>query len=292
MAKRPKFIIIGAMKAATSTLQEQLAAQPGIFMTRPKEPNFFSDDAQFAKGIDWYEGLFSGARDGDLMGEASTHYTKLPTYPNTVARMKCHLPDVRLVYVMRHPIDRLISHYIHEWSTGKIRCGIAEAVERYPELVRYGQYAWQLAPYLEAYGREAVLPVFFERLVHAPQQELIRICRFIGYQGTPVWKMDVKPSNRSSERIRKFPLYELVVESKLATALRRSLVPRRVRDGIKGRLAMRERPTLAGQQRRKLERVFDAELEQLGEWLQVDLNCGNFKSVTGREVLERVRAHG
>ena len=135
MGRLPDFIIIGAMKSATSTLQEQLVLQPGIFMSSPKEPNFFSDDDVYSNGLNWYSSLFENAKPGDLSGEASTHYTKLPTYPETIKRLKESLPELRLIYVMRHPIDRLISHYIHEWSMGVFHCDINEAVEKYPELI-------------------------------------------------------------------------------------------------------------------------------------------------------------
>ena len=54
MNKKPDFLIVGAMKCATSTLHDQLSLQPGIFMTELKEPNFFSNDEQYCKGLDWY----------------------------------------------------------------------------------------------------------------------------------------------------------------------------------------------------------------------------------------------
>ena len=115
----PDFIIIGAMKCGTSTLQAQLAAQPGVFMTTPKEPNFFSDDDIFEKGMAWYSALFDGAAPGDLKGEASTHYTKLPNYPDTVSRLKQAYDEAgadypKLVYMIRNPLERAISHYMHE----------------------------------------------------------------------------------------------------------------------------------------------------------------------------------
>ena len=84
MNKLPDFVIIGAMKCATSSLHDQLAQQPGIFMSELKEPNFFSNDEQYAKGIDWYLSNFRDAYPDELLGESSTHYTKLPTYPNTI----------------------------------------------------------------------------------------------------------------------------------------------------------------------------------------------------------------
>ena len=93
---RPDFIVIGAMKSATTTLHEQLARQPGFFMSRPKEPNFFSDDAMYARGWGWYSSLFRPAREADLRGESSTHYTKLPDYPRTVDRMVRDLPAAQV----------------------------------------------------------------------------------------------------------------------------------------------------------------------------------------------------
>ena len=261
----PDFVIIGAMKSATSSLYQQLVQQQGIFMCSPKEPNFFSDADQYANGMAWYSGLFAHAPDGSLLGEASTHYTKLPTYPLAVERLKEHLPDARLVYVMRHPVDRLVSHYIHEWSTGVYRCGIEEAVNKYPELIAYGRYAMQLEPYFGAFGRDAVLPVFFDRLVREPQAELERICRFIGYRGQPVWVEELKPDNVSTERVRKFPFYELLVESGPAIWLRRRFIPQGLRDAVKTRLRMRDRPVLRDEARARLEAEFDHDLAQLGQ---------------------------
>ena len=88
MNRLPDFIVMGAMKSATSTLHEQLSMQHGLFMSEEKEPNFFSNDEVYAKGLDWYSSLFANAPPGAACGESSTHYTKLPTYPQTVARMR------------------------------------------------------------------------------------------------------------------------------------------------------------------------------------------------------------
>ena len=276
----PDFVIIGAMKSATSSLYDQLAGQPGIFMCTPKEPNFFSDAIQYSKGMSWYSSLFAEADKGSLLGEASTHYTKLPTHPETVQRLKEHLPDARFIYVMRHPVDRLVSHYMHEWSTGIYHCDIGEAIHRYPALISYGRYAMQLEPYFKSFGRTAVLPVFFDRLIREPQAELERICRFIGYSRQPFWNYDLKPDNVSRERVRKFPGYQLLVESGPATWLRRNFIPQRIRDAVKMKMRLQERPALGVDARVLLEAQFDRDLLQLGKWLGTDLNCRNFKQAT------------
>jgi Sulfotransferase domain len=281
----PDFIVIGAMKSATSTLHDQLVAQAGLFLSTPKEPCFFSDDDVYARGIDWYAGLFAVARPSDLCGESSTHYTKLPTFPDTVERMRRHLPRVKLVYVMRHPVDRLVSHYVHEWSEGRARGPLDEALARHPELVDYGRYAMQLRPYLETWGRESVLPVFFERLVRAPQAELERVARFVGHRGPVRWSGDAGRRNVSEERIRRNWAWSALQRWPRLRALNRAVVPERIRHGLKRRLQMRERPVLSPEARSRVEARLDADLGELGEWLGVQLDCRRFAGIVAEAPL-------
>jgi hypothetical protein len=284
--RRPQFIIIGAMKSATSSLHAQLALQPGIFMSEPKEPNFFSDDVEYRRGADWYLSLFSGALEGDLTGESSTHYTKLPDYPETVSRMKKLLPELKLVYVMRHPIDRLISHYVHQWTQNVIRCDINEAVRCHCELIDVSRYSYQLTPYFDVYGSSSVLPVFYSALKRDPQRQLERIATHIGYAAKAAWYEDLAAQNVSSDRIHRFPGYRLVVDSPPMAFLRRKLVPRSLRDRVKERLSMKERPALQSSQVARLEEIFDADLRVLSRWLDTDLDCRNFDEKTACGELE------
>lgn len=286
MTTLPDFMIIGAMKCATSSLQEQLVHQPGIFMTTPKEPCFFSDDDVYAQGMNWYSELYAGAQEGDLLGEASTHYTKLPTYPQTLTRLQKVLKAPKFVYVMREPIDRLTSQYIHEWSQNIVNCGIDESIDQHPELAAYSSYASQLEPFFEAYGKESVLPVFFGRLKTSPQEELERVCKFIGYKGEPKWVSNLKPANVSKNRVRRFPGYAQIIDSKAGQMLRRNLVPKTVRTMIRDKLTMKTRPELSLGARQRLEVTFDKDLAILGSHLGVELNCRNFSKVTSQSSLE------
>ncbi len=277
MAPRlPSFFIIGAMKSATSTLHNQLAVQPNIFMSTPKEPNFFSDDAMYAQGIDWYQALFGTAKATDICGESSTHYSKLPDYPKTIARLKLLIPQPKFIYVMRHPIERLVSHYIHLWSESVVSCDINQAIDSNPELINYSCYGRQLAPYLETFGAASVLPVFFQALKYQPAQTLERVGEFIGAPVPLIWDDRLLADNVSQARIRKFPGYRLLVESTLMTRLRRRLVPQNWRDGVKGRLRMQERPLIDCHQRHKLEEIFDQDLAALGSWLGFAPTCKQF----------------
>jgi len=288
----PNFLIIGAMKCGTSTLHEQLARQPGIFMSEPKEPNYFSNDEVFAQGVDWYRGLFAQAAGCTLRGESSTHYTKLPTYPQTLARMRALLPALKLIYVMRHPVDRLVSHYIHECSMQVINAPLDEALDTNPELVQYGCYRMQIEPFLNAYGRESVLPVFLERMQVAPQDELERVCRFLGYPHQPMWVDAVARQNVSAERLRVGSLGRWLLQNPVLKALRRTLVPRSLRSALKARLTMNERPQLSESSSARLAKVFDRDLATLGRELGVDLSCASFNACVSARPLEWAAAPG
>jgi hypothetical protein len=268
------------MKSATTTLHEQLARQPGVFMCHPKEPNFFSDDATYARGWGWYGSLFRPAGMADLRGESSTHYTKLPTYPRTAERMARDLPRLKLIYVMRHPIDRLISQYVHEMTVGKISGGLREALDRHPELIDYSRYSLQLQPYLDAYGPGSVLPVFFPRLVTHSQAELGRIGRFLGHDGPLRWDERLEPQNQGRERLRPSPVREVLVQAPVLTTIRQRVVPRRLSESLKGFWRARiEPPHLTPSLEARLREVFDADLAQLGSWLGLPLDCENFHDV-------------
>lgn len=269
------------MKSATTTLHEQLARQPGVFMSVPKEPSFFSDDAIHARGWGWYSALFRGAGADQIRGESSTHYAKLPTYPRTIERMARALPSVKLIYVMRHPIDRLISHYVHEAAVGAIRLPPAAAIERHPELVEYGRYAMQIAPYLDTFGPASVLPVFFSRLVNRSQDEIARIGRFLGAATPFTWDAALGPFNRGVDRLRPSPIREALVTVPVITPIRQRLLSTRLSGSLK-RLWRADigRPTLSPDLIARLVEVFDADLAQLAAWLGTELDCESFHEKT------------
>lgn len=259
----PHFLIIGAMKCGTSSLQAQLACQPGIFMTTPKEPNFFSDDAIYAKGTAWYESLFEDATPGDLRGEASTHYTKLPTYLETLPRLRQKLKAPKLIYLIRDPMARAVSHYIHEWTMGNMPDNIETAFEHHRELVDYGRYAYQIEPYLKAFGRDAIFLSTLEQMNRAPQLLLDEVGAFLGLKTSLVWQDEQTRVNVSAERIRRLPLHGLLVDNPVAVTLRRSVVPKSLRERIRRRRQMVTRPVISPARQRILKEIFAKDFEDL-----------------------------
>lgn len=265
----PDYMIIGAMKCGTTSLAAQLGTQDGLFMTDPKEPYYFSDDPVFAQGPDWYAGLFADAAPGDLTGEATTHYTKRPDYPDTIARIQAAGLAPKLIYMIRNPMVRIVSHYIHAWSEGWLRDPIETALESYPRLVEYGLYGWQIAPWIDAFGPEAVLLTSLERQKLEPKAELARIAAHIGLQG-PVRLPEVEAQNVSSERVKKLPLHGLLVDHPVSAALRRALVPKALRNRVRNARKIKSRPQIPDAARPELQARFAADRTRLESFFPGD----------------------
>lgn len=261
----PDFLIIGAMKCGTTTLQAQLAAQAGVFMSTPKEPNYFSDDAIFAQGSDWYEGLFATAPAGALKGEASTHYTKLPTYPETLPRMLAVLPAPKLVYMIRNPVARAISHYIHEWSLRGAGSDAQGTFRSQSEFTDYGCYGMQIAPFVEAYGKERILLTCLEAFKADPMAEFARVAAFLDLPETAAWQPDLEAQNVSGERFRRLPFQSLLVDNPVARAVRYALVPKSVREKIRARRQISTRPEIPADVQQQMQMRFLEDREVLAQ---------------------------
>src|SRR4051812_6197591 len=157
--RMPNFLVIGAMKAGTTSLYHYLREHPDIFMPKVKELDFFAVDEAWARGTPWYRQHFAAAGDAPAVGEASTAYTKYPHYPGVPERIARAIPECRLIYVVRDPIERIVSHYRHRVAVGAEREPLERAVVENPIYVDYTRYAAQIERYLEWFPREQLLVV-------------------------------------------------------------------------------------------------------------------------------------
>src|SRR5215211_9390855 len=109
-SRLPNFLVIGAMKAGTTSLYHYLRHHPQVFMPEIKELNFFNPLRNWRRGVEWYEEQFEGIPDSVVaIGEASTSYTKFPWIREVPARITSVLGEIRLIYVVRDPIERMQS---------------------------------------------------------------------------------------------------------------------------------------------------------------------------------------
>lgn len=180
----PNFLVIGAMKAGTTSLYEYLRRHPQVFMPQKKELDFFVQELNLRRGLPWYEAQFVDAGRAVAVGEASTSYTKYPHHQGVPARIARLLPDARLVYVIRHPVERMRSQYLHEFLLGEERLPLAKALVTRPRYRDFSNYAMQIAQYLEYFPREQLLVA--EDLGSDRPAVIGRICAFLGVD--PSWQ--------------------------------------------------------------------------------------------------------
>lgn len=108
--KKLSFIIIGAQKAGTTALHKYLSENEELYLPPEKEAIFFSDDSRYEKGFDWYlKEFFNSASDNKKIGKATPAYSCYPV--QAAERIIEHNPDVKIIYLLRDPIDRAISQY-------------------------------------------------------------------------------------------------------------------------------------------------------------------------------------
>ncbi|MFT6073183.1 MAG: hypothetical protein ACJAZ1_000089 [Yoonia sp.] len=137
----PDFIVIGAAKAGTTSLYALLDQHEDVFMPAVKEPEFFARDDRYAKGIESYAANFAAAASGQIVGEASTIYSLSPFFPQTASRIKQHLPQAKLIYVLREPVSRAYSYYLQIVKNYQNTMGDLQVHRSFEECVMPSEHA-------------------------------------------------------------------------------------------------------------------------------------------------------
>lgn len=173
-------VVIGAMKCGTSTLHEHLKLHPQISCSRVKETNFLIANRNWRRGLSWYRRQFDWRKP--IRCEASPNYTKWPMFPGVPERMHGLMPSARLVYLMRDPIDRIVSHYRHNVSNGRetrpIELALSNPADN--DYVKASSYWLQLSKFLEFYPPEQVRLFELRELSKAPRTVVRNVCDWVG----------------------------------------------------------------------------------------------------------------
>jgi hypothetical protein len=234
---RPSFFIIGAQKSGTSSLFSYLLQHPQMVRTR-KEIYFY--DRFFSRGHDWYYShfRFANLESGAITGEASTSYM---VYPHTPRRIAHDVPDAKIVAILRNPVDRAFSNYLHEIGRGRESLSFEAALAREDDLTRNewekmiadetyfsrdymyksykakGLYAMHLENWRNYISPEQLLILKSESLFKQPAATMARVCAFLGLRPINWQAVKFTIVNRSSEDLRK------IHEPQFSEALRREL---------------------------------------------------------------------
>jgi hypothetical protein len=202
----PNFLIIGAMKAGTTALYSYMFPHPQVFLSAPKELRFFVTARNWKLGPEWYEQHFANADGAIAIGEGSPVYTRYPMHPGVPARIKDLIPDVRLIYIIRNPIERIRSEYLGRVVNGGERRPVDEAVLASPHYVDGSSYAMQIEQYLEHFSLDQFFIFTSEELRNSRAETMKRVFRFIGVDETWTHPNMQKEHHRTEEKRLKHPL--------------------------------------------------------------------------------------
>lgn len=183
-ARYPHLIVIGAQKCATTSLWAYLDAHPDVSMAAGKETNFFRFHHE--QGPAFYEGRFDPA--ASVYGESCPEYTVRPYSEGTAERIAAMVPEARLVYLVRDPVERIVSHWRHLQARGQDplpfhRTVAAPEFER-SEYVLRSRYWWQLEPFLRTFPEDRVRIVVVDDLVADPEGTMRSLFEFAGVDPT------------------------------------------------------------------------------------------------------------
>lgn len=196
----PTFVVIGAMKAGTTTLYDWLGTHPDVCMSADKELDFFYEEGNWDRGMGWYEAQFDGCGVEGARGEASPNYTKTHLFPDVPKHMHSVIPQARLVYLVREPIARMRSMYRHLAIDGTETRSFAEAVVADRDYLDTSRYMRHITAFLEYYGADRLLVVTTEAMEADPQGTLGEVHEHIGVVPA-VLPGDAVSRNVTSERI-------------------------------------------------------------------------------------------
>lgn len=206
LPRKPNFLIVGAQKSGTTSMTNYLAVQQEIFLgVNPElslcEGHFFERDEFYERGIPWYKTWFQNATPDQLTFECTPAYMWQET---AVRRIHRHMPNVKLLVLLRNPVTRAYSQYqqfCYLRAKGK---KVADAMrirdfEQYIQenleggpiaregCLTRGHYAEQLERIYELYAFDRVLVMFQESFAVKTQQHICKVRRFLGLTETPTW---------------------------------------------------------------------------------------------------------
>ena len=264
----PNLLIVGAQKSGTTSLATYIGEHPDVMM--PRHPVYFFN-RYFDRGLEWYSTHFESASSVAIIGEGTPEYMY---HPEIAARIADSLPNVRLIAILRDPIDRAYSHYWHNQTRGHEALSFSDAVAAEPSRLKEsdpatrarfayvdrGRYVGQLENLCRYVPRERVKVLIFEEMRADPVTVTREAFEFLGIDHTFV------PKNIGQVRNR----FVSFRSQRLRRSIRRLPGIARI---VARRLNVRHEsyPPMEASVRADLVRTFAPGIESLEKWLRRDL---------------------
>ena len=290
----PNFLIIGAAKAGTSSLYHYLKQHPQIYMSPKKELRFFSlvgekldfcgpgDKQLYRKNsitdLETYRSFFSGVADEIAVGEASPGYLY---YPNAPENIKSYIPEAKLIAILRDPVERAYSHFLHNLRKGKEPLtDFAQAIQeeetrtqgnwsRNWHYLKTGLYYAQVKRYFNTFDRRQIKIYLYEEFSRTPLKVVQDIFSHLDVEPTFIPDVSRKynvsgiPKNRALQAI-------LTRENLLAKPLTSSRLGTRIVNSVKKR-NINSKPPLPPEIRTDLVQMYQEDILKLQDLIKRDL---------------------
>ncbi|HKK94652.1 MAG TPA: sulfotransferase [Longimicrobiales bacterium] len=231
-------LVIGAMKCGTTSLFQYLGDHPDVLPSRTKQLNFFSDPEVWARGMEWYRRQWPSSPTDPWHLEASPSYTYPERVRDAADRIAGLEGDVRLIYLVRNPIERIESHYFHGFHRGEFSAtpSIAEAVRRHPRLLDVTRYRRWIDVYRQRVGDERLLVLHSHELDRRPVEALAEVCHFLDIDPTFQFPDLGTRYNTQAMQASDHPAVEALGRLEWLRGIVRRAMPLRVREKLKLRL--------------------------------------------------------
>lgn len=296
--KRPNFLVIGAAKSGTTALCDYFGQHPQIFLCHPKEPHFFAfegetlnfqgPDDEFVMNRravtrwDDYLKLFQNAGDARALGDGSVSTLY---YPNAIPRIQQHMPNGKLICILREPAERAYSAFMYMVSlVRETESDFRKALDLEPQRIaanwhhiwhyrRMGMYHEQLSKYFAAFSREQLLVLLYDDFRANPGQVLRTCYEFLDVD--PNFQAPREPDSLRSGVPKHPRLQRMITSPGSIKNLLKSVLPtgllRWIRESIVSRNLQRAR--MAPDVKSELREYYREEVLRLQDLLQRDLSA-------------------
>ncbi|OZV69243.1 sulfotransferase family protein [Winogradskyella aurantia] len=246
--KKPNVLIIGSAKCGTTTLAQVLDEHPDCCLSKPKEVRFFDLDKNYQKGELWYSQHFAHHTNEKVIIDATPNYAAMPNN-RSAERIYNFNPEMKLVYIVRNPIARLVSswkmhlhhrnHFLHKPAKKGFESYVSYLKSHTTHWCHY-KYGYQLNHYKKFFPTENIHVMFLEDLINNEDLEFNKLYAFLGIAKPE--QIEVKASNTAEDKRTLTPFFRFVYDNKLDGVIKK-IVPEATRNRLKKNIKIHEKMT-------------------------------------------------